>query len=332
MINIAVLGVGYWGPNTVRNLRNIENCKLKYVCDMNTERLEFIKKNYPDQYVTTDYQELLNDDDLQAVCIVTPVTTHKKLGIEFLEKGKHVFIEKPLTFNVQEAKDLVECASKKKKTLCTGHIFQFHPAVQKMKEIIESGELGKINYISASRMNQGAGKYEVDVSWDLATHDLSIINYLMPEIPNRVSAFGKNHTVELNDTVTLRLDYENNAYSMIEVSWLSPFKHRVMRIFGSKGTLVFDEMAENKLIHYGLGIDDRDKGQGSGSLAYREGTKSIVELPPTEPLKAELINFIDSCQSKTKPIADGVSGLNVVRILSAGAESMENDGKWTKLS
>ncbi|MCC7429703.1 Gfo/Idh/MocA family oxidoreductase [bacterium] len=332
MVNIAVLGVGYWGPNTVRNLRSIDFCNLKYVCDLNEARLEFIRSAFPEQNVTNNYKELLNDKELDAVCIVTPVTSHEKLGLEFLNAGKHVFIEKPLTFKVSEAENLVAKAKEKNLVLCTGHIFQFSPAVQKAKELIESGFIGKINYVTASRMNQGAGKYEVDVSWDLATHDLSIINYLMEKVPNRVSAFGKNHTVDLNDTVTIRMDYRDNAYATIEVSWLSPFKFRLMRIFGSKGTLVYDEMAENKLVHYGLGIDDRDKGRGAGNLTYKEGEKNIVELPKGEPLKNELINFLQAINGTAKPVADGVSGLNVVKILSACAESMKNDGKWISIS
>ena len=248
MINIGIIGAGYWGPNLIRNFDSLEECQVKYVADLREGRLDFVKENYPQIISTSNYLDILNDKEISAVVIATPVETHYKFGMEALDQGKNVYIEKPFTTSEAEAQELVALAEKNNLTLMVGHLFEYHPAVNKIKEILNNGTIGDIYYIDAARINMGPPESKYNVIWDLAPHDLSIILYLMDKTPVSIQAIGNDFRSDqwqgLIQSSYITLKFEDLSFAQIHNSWLSPNKTRRLEIFGSKGVLLYDELKD----------------------------------------------------------------------------------------
>jgi predicted dehydrogenase len=327
-MNIAVIGLGYWGPNLVRNLYETQLCQRIVCCDLDEKKLNKIKNKYPTIETEKDYKKILKQDDIQAVLVATPVSTHFPLGHEVLAAGKHVFIEKPFTKTQEQAKELIDLAEKNDKVLMVGHTFQYSPPVLKIKKIIESGELGEIYYISASRVNLGLHQKDVSVIWDLAPHDFSILFYWFNEEPIRISAMGGDYVQKnIPDVAFINMEFPSGCIAHVQVSWLSPSKLRRTTVIGSKKMLVYDD-TENieKVKIYDKGVDYKDPETfGEYQLSYRAGDVVSPYLETFEPLNTEMRHFVDCCLNHKKPKTDGHSGLRVVKALEAAEKSMRNN-------
>ncbi len=317
------------------------NCRVKKVSDLKAGRLEFIKKEFPTVEVTKDYRDILGDKSINAVVIATPVTTHREIAEEAMLLGKHVFVEKPLSYSAEEAESMVYTAGKLGKKLAVGHVFQFAPAVRKIKELLKKKTIGKVLHITSTRINLGPPETEVDVIWDLGPHDFSIILYLLGEAPWKVNSvrneypFGafnspkSKNKCKLTNNAHIDLSFKSGVTSHIHLGWLSSNKIRLMQIFGSEGTLVYDEMLalDGKLKLYGLGIDNRIKSKdgNSGALGYQSGEITMIPLEQHEPLRLECQEFINAIIEDKKMINDGQIGLEVVKLLETSSESFNRN-------
>lgn len=327
-INIGIIGCGYWGPNLIRNFSGLNNCNAVIVSDFKQGRLDFIRSEFPFLKTTLDYREILDDPTIDAVCIATPVTTHASIAIEALNAGKHVFIEKPMTSSVEESEKILEASQKNNRKVAVGHVFQFAPAVRKIKEVIDSGMLGEIFHITSTRINLGPPKTEVDVIWDLGPHDFSILLYLLNEYPGEISAinsyypfgFSELDEKKLTNNSHINLKFNSGITAHIHLSWLSSNKTRLMCIYGSKGTIIYDEMLalDGKVKFYDKGIDNRigAKDTDTAKLSYKAGEIHVLELEQHEPLRMECAHFIDSIINNTELVNNGKIGMDVVKILT----------------
>lgn len=336
MINVGVLGCGYWGPNLIRNFMEVQNHRLKTVCDLRKERLDFIKSRYPAVEITQNYRDILNDTDIQAVAIATPVSSHYQFAKEALENGKHVMVEKPFTANVAQGEELIYLAQKKGKVILVDHTFIYTGAVRKMKEIIDTGQLGTLYYFDSVRINLGLFQHDINVIWDLAPHDISIMDYLLNQDPVSVSATGVSHLDnDLEDIAYLTVNFEKNLIAHFHVNWLAPTKIRLIQIGGSEKMLVYDDMEISekiKLYDKGIIVDENDEdGIYKALVQYRIGDMYAPKLDQTEALKLECEHFIDCIQNGQKPITDGIAGLRVVKILENAEKSIKNNGENIKL-
>ena len=316
---------------------SLPNCNVKKVSDLKSGRLEFIKKEFPAVEITKDYREILKDKSINAVVISTPVTTHKELAEEAMILGKHVFVEKPMAFSTDEAESMVYTSEKLNKKLAVGHVFQFAPAVRKIKELLKKQVIGKVLHITSTRINLGPPETEVDVIWDLGPHDFSIILYLLGESPYKVNSVrndypfgafnskGSKNKFRLTNNAHIDLNFKSGVTSHIHLGWLSSNKVRLMQIFGSEGTLVYDEMLalDGKLKLYGLGIDNRIKNKAGDNtaLGYQTGEIIMIPLEQHEPLRLECQEFINSIINNKQLINDGRIGLEVVKLLETSSES-----------
>jgi predicted dehydrogenase len=334
-VKLGIIGCGYWGPNLVRNFSSLQDCEVKKICDQKPGRLEFIKNEFPLIEITENYHDILNDPDIDSVCIATPVSTHKTLIEKSLQKNKHVFVEKPMTSNIKDAEYVVSLSKKVNKKLAVGHVFQFAPAVRKMKELLEKKAIGNIFHITSTRINLGPPFSEVDVIWDLGPHDFSIILFLLDEKPKSVISSNFKYPLEANLNIDNRKKWLiNNAHidlifrsgitSHIHLSWLSSNKTRLMQIFGSEGTIIYDEMLalDGKLKLLDKGIDSRIKAKETESkkLFYKSGDVHIIELEQHEPLRMECEEFINSVLYDKPLINDGSIGLEVVKLLEKSSK------------
>ena len=328
--NIAVVGAGYWGPNLIRNFFQIPDCRMKICCDLNKDRLVRIKTLYKDIEVTTNIQDILQNDSIDAVAIATPVYTHKNLAMQCLEKGKHVLIEKPLASSSTECWEMIRKAEENHVKIMVGHTFEYVSAVNKAKEIIDSGELGEIFYVYAKRVNLGLFQPDINVIWDLAPHDISIILYLMDKFPISVNAQGKAHfKSEIEDVATTTLNFENGTIAFLHNSWLDPAKIRRTTIVGSKKMLVYDDIEPNeKLKIYDKGVEAPPyyDTYAEFQFSYRYGDILIPKIDQVEPLRKECQHFIDCIQHDKTPQTDGYNGLRVVAIIEAANESIRREG------
>ncbi|WML58022.1 Gfo/Idh/MocA family oxidoreductase [Neobacillus sp. PS2-9] len=317
MLRAGVIGCGYWGPNIIRNLDALPEVDLMYIADLNTDQLNKQKALYPHVTITTNYQDIIKDPSIDMVLIVTPVNTHYHFAKEALMNGKHVFIEKPLTNSVKSSTDLCKMAESKNLTLMVGHTFIYTSAVRKMKEIIDSGEIGEIKYISSQRLNMGLYQRDINVLWDLAPHDLSIVDYLIDGQITKVEAYGqRNVNPELEDTAFLNLTFSNGEKVYIMNSWQYPEKVRKMAVIGTEGMIIYDDMESEKKVKVFLKhVDISQNDNGEVSYSYMNERDYIPELVLKEALHVELAHFADCVRNNKEPLTSGNKGLNVVKVL-----------------
>lgn len=316
-INIAVIGSGYWGKNLVRVLYNLG--VLSAVCDKDPESLTQVIKDYPGVSAVSSYSDIIKDKTIKAVVISAPAKIHYQLAKEALLAGKDVFIEKPLALTVKEGRQIVRISDKNKRILMVGHILQYHPAVIKLKELISSGELGKVQYVYSNRLNIGKIRIEENILWSFAPHDISCILMLLNEEPNKVSSFGGDYLNRgIYDTSMTILEFKGGVKAHIFVSWLHPYKEQRLVIVGSKGMAVFDDVSENKLCIYSHQID-----WVNGKIPVAHKAKSrVVDVEKSEPLVEEMSHFIDCIVCRKKPRTDGQEALRVLKILTQAGKSL----------
>jgi len=329
MINIAIIGVGYWGPNLVRNFISAKNSTISKVCDINKERLNFIQSKYPSLETESDYNNILNDSYIEAVVLATPIETHFKMAKEAILAGKHVFVEKPITMKSVEAEELKKIANDKNLVLMVGHTFLYSPPVLKVSELIRNNELGKLKYIALTRINLGRIKHDTNVLWDLAPHDFSIVLEWMGKLPRKIQVMGKAATFEGNvDVAFVNLFYDDDILINIHMSWLSPVKVRQSYIIGDKKMIVYDDMhISEKVKLYDMGVDLKEPDTfGEWQLTYRSGDVIIPRLEAFEPLQKECQHFIDCIKNGSKPKSDADQGIEIVKMIEAAQESLNNGG------
>lgn len=337
LVNVGVIGCGYWGPNLIRNFCEVVESKVIACSDVNPLRLNYIKQRFPFLELYSDYKDILNNSNIDAVSIATPVSTHFKIAKEALLAGKHVLVEKPMTTSSKEAEELIETARNSKKVLMVGHTFEYSGAVNKIKDIINSGEIGDIYYFDSNRVNLGLFQKDINVAWDLAPHDISIMLYVMNLKPLQVSAFGKAYiNKNIEDILYIFLNFPKNIIAHIHVSWLAPVKYRRTVIGGSKKMVVYDDV-ENiekiKIFDRGVVVTDVDSSTGifDRQLYYRTGDIMSPKIDTTESLHVECSHFIDCIINNKKPRSDGESGLWVIKILEAAQNSLRNESKPVKI-
>lgn len=332
MINIGIIGHGYWGPKLLRNFDAIEGCRVVGVADTLESRLVPLRQTHAGIHMTTTTSELLDRDDLDAVAIATPVATHYELAREALEKGKHVLIEKPMTRTVEEARSLIELAEKGGLKLMVDHTFVYTGAVRRMREFIDSGELGDLYYFDSVRVNLGLFQHDVNVIWDLAPHDFSIMSYLVDEAPVSVSAVGASHIAyadpPIENIAYVTVHFDSGLIAHFHVNWLTPVKVRKMLIGGSKKMIVFDDLEPDekvKLYDKGVAIDSAEAAY-EALVQYRIGDAYMPVIPRHEALNVECRHFLDCIETDATPLTDGHAGLDVVRLLEATDRSLAKGG------
>jgi predicted dehydrogenase len=334
MINVGVVGCGYWGPKLIRNFYELPDSNLAMVCDQDTNKLKQIQKQYP-QATTTGNFDALMEDNIDAVVIATPVNTHYSLVKNALNQGKHVLVEKPMTDSSVKARELIDLAASRNKILMVGHIYEYHPAVSYLKRIISNGDLGEIYSIDAHRLNLGLFRPDVNVLWDLGPHDICIMLAIMNQEPVSVSARGSGHLdPRLCDLAYLELIFPNGTSAHIHLSWLDPRKIRQITIIGSKKMAFYDDVAEAEKIYLydkGCAFSTCNGNSSSWAPHYRYGDVTIPFISSAEPLKLECDHFLNCIRTGATPKTDGLAGLKVIRILEAANESLLHDGQRISL-
>jgi predicted dehydrogenase len=333
-MRIGVIGYGYWGPNIVRNFHSQENCEVVLVADHNPKCESRLKKTFPSVGFTTDENQILRSPDIDVVAVVTPVWTHFELAKKALENGKHVFVEKPFTYNVAQGEELVELAARKNLKIMVDHTFLFTGAVRKIKELVDKKELGDLYYYDALRVNLGLFQHDVNVIWDLAPHDLSIMDYVIGEKPEAVVATGERHLNGVEDVAFITVYFPKHIIAHVNVNWLSPVKVRTTLIGGEKKMLVWNDLeADEKLRIYDKGVSMSTNPSNLHQLlvSYRSGDMWAPQVEQVEALRAETAYFIKCIEENTKPFNDGEAGLRVVRILEAADRSIRSRGEAISL-
>jgi predicted dehydrogenase len=333
VVKFGVIGYGYWGPNVVRNLDQLEGSKVIAVCDKSPTARRRIHKMYPQVGVLSDTEDLLTSNLIDAVAIVTPVWSHYELTKAALQNGKHVFVEKPFTSDSAQAEELINLAARKNLKIMVDHTFLFTGAVKKIGQLLDEGALGKIYYYDSTRVNLGLFQHDVNVIWDLAPHDLSIIDHLIKETPEAVSATGQTHLNGLEDVAFITVYFPNKIIAHINVNWLSPVKVRTTLIGGEKKMLVWNDLeADEKIKIYdkGVHISSRE-GLYNLLVNYRSGDMWAPQLEQIEALKQELAYFVDCISNNRKPFNDGAAGLRVVKLLEAANQSVKQRGAMVRL-
>lgn len=334
MIKIGVIGYGYWGPNIVRNLNGIEDVEVVLLSDTNPDALKRVKKTYPNITTTTDYRDITTSSEIDAVAVITPVFTHFELVKNALENGKHVFVEKPFTSTVKEAEELIELAEIKNLKIMVDHTFLFTGAVRKIKELIDDNVLGDLYYYDSVRVNLGLFQYDINVIWDLAPHDLSVMDYVLKDEPAAIVATGVDHFGrDLENIAYVTVYFDNNMIAHFNVNWLSPVKMRTTLIGGEKKMLVWNDLeADEKIKIYNKGVKiDTKEGLYNLLVDYRSGDMLSPKVAHTEALKVELEYFVDCVINNKIPFNDGQAGLRIVKMLEASSNSLKNDGKLINL-
>jgi len=327
--NVAIIGIGDWGRNLVRNFYEIEKVNLKVCCDLDMNALEKIREKYPSVRITTDYGEVIEDKEVDAVVIATPTQTHFDLAKKALEAEKHVLVEKPLTLSHTQAQELVDLAKEKEKKLMVGHLLEYHPAVMEMRRRLSQNEIGEIYYLYSERLNLGKVRTSENALWCLAPHDISVMLYLLNTEPVEVSAYGgvflqKKEKIE--DVVFVSIRFESGVVGNLHLSWLDPNKVRKITLVGSKKMIVFDDMeTRDKLKIFDKGVI-KNNLEDRVEFNVRYGDINIPKIDASEPLKLECLHFIDCIEKNKTPRSDGKDGLRVVRILEAAQESLNKGG------
>ncbi len=335
MIRLGIIGYGYWGPNIARNFSSLgEGVEVAKICDMNADALKKASTIYKNCSFTTDANEVLCSPDIDAVAIITPVSSHFPLAKKALENGKHIFVEKPFTASVAEAEELVELAEKKKLVIMVDHTFLFTSAVKKIKELVDDGTMGKLHYYDSMRVNLGLFQSDVNVVWDLAPHDFSIMHHLVKDKPVALSAHGQDHYKSgLANTAFIVVHFESDFIAHFNVNWLSPVKLRQTLISGSNKMLYWDDIEpDNKIKVYDKGVTvDSKESMYEMIVGYRSGDMYAPKIGQTEALKEEASYFIQAINEGFTPFNDGKAGLEVVRLLEAAEKSIHNQGKTISL-
>jgi len=336
MLNLAIVGVGYWGPNLVRNFAVHDGAALSLICDLDRGRLDKIGRQYPAARLTTSFDDVIKDTSIDAVVIALPVGVHYEFAKKALDAGKHVMVEKPLCTTSAEAEELVELAASKKLTLMVGHTFEYNAAVHKLRALVEDGTLGELYYIYSQRLNLGRVRSDINTMWNLAPHDVSIILHCLRREPVRVSAKGLIQLQPgIEDVVFMVLEFEGGIIAHIHNSWLDPNKIRRMTLVGSSKMVVYDDVsADAKIQIYDKGIDKKNMAQDMGSyddfgkfqLIHRAGDLLIPKIDFVEPLRLESQHFVDCIASGKTPLTDGRNGLRVVKVLEAAQRSLKTGG------
>jgi predicted dehydrogenase len=329
MIRVGVIGYGYWGPNVVRNLQSLNSAQVVAICDRVPEAQKRAKHAYPSVGVASDATEILRSHEVDAVAIITPVWTHFELAKAALENSKHVFVEKPFTSNSDQAERLIELAQKRDLKIMVDHTFLFTGAVRKIRQLIDQGELGDLYYYDSMRVNLGLFQHDIDVIWDLAPHDLSIMDYLIQNEPEAVVATGETHLNSHADVAFITVYFPHNTIAHINVNWLSPVKIRTTLIGGEKKMVVWNDLeADEKVKVYDKGVRIHGReGVYELLVSYRSGDMWAPKIEQTEALKVELEYFMDCIEKNKTPFNDGVAGLRVVKMLEAAGESLKLRGE-----
>jgi predicted dehydrogenase len=333
MIRVGVIGYGYWGPNIVRNLHGLDSTRAEMVCDMSPKALARVRKAYPGIKAVSDPNEVLRSPDIDAVAVITPVWTHYDLAKKALENGKHVFIEKPFTSSSAQAEELIELAARKNLTIMVDHTFLFTGAVRKIRELTESGALGDLYYYDSLRINLGLFQHDVSVIWDLAPHDLAIMDHIIKGEPEAVVATGERHLNDVEDVAYMTIYFPHNVIAHINVNWLSPVKIRTTLIGGQKKMVVWNDLvADEKIRVYDKGVEI-SSGEGIRDLlvSYRTGDMWAPQVEQLEALHVELDYFANCIMNNKTPFNDGHAGLRVVRMLEAAEASIQKRGELVRL-
>ena len=329
MINVAVVGVGGWGKNLVRNYYQLPEANLRYICDLDDNKLETMGRSYPGTKMTKSFEDVLGDPKLNAVVIATPGPTHYALAKQALEAGKDVYVEKPFVLKVDQAVELNKMAEQSGRVLMVGHLLEYHPVVTRLKTMIEAGELGDVYYIYSQRLNLGTVREDENALWNFAPHDISSILYLLGKKPVDVSARGQDYLQrDVEDIVFLTMLFADKTLAHIHVSWLDPHKVRKLTIVGSEKMAVFDDLeASEKLKIYDKGAKlSQDYDTFAEYIGLRFGDITIPHVKVGEPLRAECLHFVDCVANRKQPVSDGQDGLRVVQVLDAAQRSLKNNG------
>ncbi len=335
IIKVGVIGCGYWGPNLTRNFRFHDNCEVKWVCDLSEERLAYIKKLYPEVKTTKNVDDVTGDPEVDAVAIATPVRTHHEIAMKALHAGKHTFVEKPMARSVKECEEMVEVAEDRNLVLMVGHTFIYSAPVRRIKEIVESGDLGEIYYVSSRRLNLGLFQEDINVTWDLAPHCISIILYILNIPPKTVNCQGKAHiTKGIEDVTNMTIDFPNGGFATVHSSWLDPNKVREMVFVGSKRMLVYNDTEPlEKIKIYDKRVERPPHYDTFAEFhySYHYGDMYIPYVKQIEPLKVETGHFLECIEKRQRPITSGYEGMEVVRILEAATISLKSGGSRVEL-
>lgn len=330
LLNIGLVGCGYWGPNLARNFNRLQGCRLKRICDRDKNRLAHMAELYPNARCTTQYDKLIQDEEISAIAIATPVHTHYKLAAQSLQAGKHTFIEKPMASSVAQCVKLNQLASRGKRILMIGHTFIYSAAVQAIKKIIDSGDIGEVLYICSNRLNLGLFQPDINVTWDLAPHDISIVLYLLKDVPHSLNCQGHaSFRPDIEDVTTCTLQFSDDKYVVMHSSWLDPNKVRQMKIIGSKKMIVYDDqepLEKIKIFDKRVDMPPYYDSFAEFTYAYHYGDVYSPYVKQTEPLKTETQHFTDCIRTGQKPDSSGIEGLRVVQILEASSISLKNKG------
>ncbi len=333
MINVGVIGCGYWGPNLIRNFNVLSNVELSMISDLDENRLTHVGMQYPNTTQTTNYKDILENPDVDAVVVATPMSTHFPLGSEVLKAGKHLFLEKPMATNSDDCRTLIDLAAKKNLQIMVGHTFIYTSAVNKIKSLMDGGEMGDIHYVNIERVNLGLFQKDANVVWDLAPHDISMLNFLFGSKPCKVNATGGcfvQKDLGIEDVAFITLEYPDGRLANIHVSWLDPCKIRRCTFVGSRKMLVYDDMSPSEKIRVfdkGVDVQPHYDNFGEFQLLYRSGDIFSPHIDSAEPLKAEAAHFIDVIEGKAIGQSTGQHGLEVVQVLEQACESLKAGGK-----
>ena len=333
MIKFGVIGYGYWGPNVVRNLETLEDSKVVTVCDKSATARQRAQRAYPDVKTTGDAAELMRSPEIDAIAVVTPVWTHYELAKAALENGKHVFVEKPFTSCVKQAEELINLAEQKNLRIMVDHTFLFTGAVRKIRELVDEGSLGRLYYYDSTRVNLGLFQHDVNVLWDLAPHDLSILDYLIDAKPEAVVATGQTHLNGHEDVAFITLYFPDKVIAHVNVNWLSPVKVRTTLIGGEKKMVVWNDLeADEKIKVYDKGVHiTNHEGVYNLLVNYRSGDMWAPRIQQGEALKDELQYFVECISENKQPFNDGVAGLRVVRMLESATKSLQKRGELVEI-
>jgi predicted dehydrogenase len=328
--NVAVIGCGYWGPNLIRNFRSLPECNLVAVCDMKQERLSHMRNVYAGIRVTSDFKEVIEDPEIDAIAVATPVYSHFDLASQSLQAGKHTFIEKPMASSSAECRELVELAANNNLTLMVGHTFVYSTPVRKIKEIVDYGDIGELLYVTSQRLNLGLFQKDINVAWDLAPHDVSIILFVMGHAPSSVNCQGKAHMRSGVEGVTnMSLNFSNGGFATVQSSWLDPNKVRRMTFVGSKRMILYDDnepLEKIKIYDKRVEVPPHYDTFAEFQYSYHYGDMYAPYLNSVEPLKVQCQHFLDCIKTGEKPLSSGIEGLQVVQVLEAASESLRKGG------